>query len=239
MKSPEVLVFSDKESLAEAAAGRIADLLADAPRDRATLGLAGGSTPEATYRRLRLLPVEWDRVDAWLSDERWVGPDHPDSNGRMAAELLMDHVDARYLRPRWAPSLTAADSAAFYEADLRTIHPDGRPDLILLGMGPDGHTASLFPGTGALDPPPHRWFVANHVPQVDADRLTATYKLLHRSRHVLFLVAGADKSPALRQVLEPGAEEEVLPARRVMEGEAEVTWIVDEAAAADLSGTDG
>lgn len=237
VSNARVIVHEDKAHLAEAAAARIADVLAGTDGDRVTLGLAGGSTPAETYRRLRSASVDWGRVDAWLSDERWVAHDHLDCNGRMAAELLMDHVEARFFRPRWALWLTPADSAAHYEADLRTIHPDGRASLILLGMGPDGHTASLFPGTSALEAPPHRWFVANHVPQIDRDRLTATHAFLRRARDVFFLVAGEDKAPALRQVLEPRDDEDALPAAGVMAGDAEVTWFVDEAAASQLSAT--
>lgn len=234
---PQVIVHRHKAHLAEGAAALIARIFEEAPGDRVSLGLAGGSTPAATYERLRESPIDWGRVDAWMSDERWVPHQHEDSNGRMAAELLMDHVDARFLRPRWTAWLTAADSAAHYEADLRSIHPSGRADLILLGMGDDGHTASLFPGTAALDSPPHRWFVANHVPHLDADRLTTTFKFLHRAHRVLFLVGGSGKAAALRRVLEAAEGEERLPAARVMGGKAEVTWMVDEAAAAGLSTT--
>lgn len=234
---PTVIVHRDAAHLAEGAAASITRIVEEAPGDRVSLGLTGGSTPAATYERLRESRIDWGRVDAWMSDERWVPHQHEDSNGRMAAELLMDHVDARFLRPRWTAWLTAADSAAHYEADLRSIHPSGRADLILLGMGDDGHTASLFPGTTALDSPPHRWFVANHVPRLDADRLTTTFKFLRRARRVIFLVGGSEKAAALGRVLEAVEGEERLPAARVMGGRAEVTWMVDEAAAAELSTT--
>lgn len=232
-----VLVHRDTEHLAESAASLIAQMVADSDRPRFSLGLAGGSTPAATYRRLRPLDADWDRVDAWLSDERWVPHDHDESNGHMAARLLMDHVSARFLRPRWALWLEAPDSAAHYEADLRSIHPDGRADLVLLGMGPDGHTASLFPGTAALDAPATRWFVANQVPDLDVQRLSATYTFLRRAHRVIYLVAGEDKAAALRQVLEPAEDEPSLPAAGVMGGAAPVTWMVDEAAARQLSQT--
>src|SRR5690606_8567049 len=108
-------------------------------------------------------------------------------------------------------------------------------DLILLGMGADGHTAPLFPGTAALDAPPERWFVHNHVPQLDTDRLTTTFTFLRAAHRVVFLVAGEGKAEALRQVLEPREGEEPLPAARVMGGQAEVTWLVDAAAASLLA----
>lgn len=235
--SANVIIHRDKEHLADSAAGRVATILEAGVGDRVSLGLAGGSTPRATYARLRKAPVAWDRVDAWLSDERWVPPGDPDSNGRMAAESLLDHVAARFLRPRWTPWLTAADSAAHYEADLRSIHPSGRSDLILLGMGDDGHTASLFPESAALAASPHRWFVANHVTRLDSDRLTTTFSFLRQARTIMFLVAGSDKAPALRRVLEPGTDEETPPAAGVIGGDADVIWMVDEAAAADLTVT--
>ena len=233
----QVLVHRDKPHLAAGAARRIADVVAETGAGRVSLGLAGGSTPEDAYHALRDVTVDWERVDAWLSDERWVPHDHEDSNGGMAARALMDHVPATFHRPRWAPWLTASDSAAHYEAVLRSLHPDGRSHLILLGMGDDGHTASLFPGTAALDAPEHRWYVANHVPRLDTDRLTATYPFLRAAHRVMVLVAGTAKAPALRRVLEPGGDERPPPAAGVMGGEAEVTWLVDEEAAADLVST--
>lgn len=230
-------MHADKGHLAESAARHIAEVLASPGRARVSLGVAGGSTPEETYRRLRSEPVDWERVDAWLSDERWVPHDHDDSNGRMACESLLEHVPVTFHRPRWAPWLTASDSAAHYEAVLRSLHPEGRSDLVLLGMGDDGHTASLFPGTGALEAPDSRWFVANHVPKLDTDRLTATYSFLRSSREVMFLVSGDAKAEALRRVLEPTEGERQLPAAGVMGGDAEVVWFVDGAAAAGLSET--
>ena len=230
----QVIVHRDRDELATAAAGYIADAIT-ASEGRFSLGLAGGSTPLDTYRRLQDRPVDWERVDAWMSDERWVPLDHPDCNGHQAASELMDEVGARFHRPRWAPWLTASDSAAHYEATLRSIHPDGRSNLIILGMGDDGHTASLFPGTRALEAEPGRWFVDNYVPKLDAERLTTTYPFLRAAHRVLFLVAGAAKAPALRVVLEPRNGERPLPAAGVMGGDAEVIWMVDEAAAAELS----
>lgn len=191
----------------------------------------------ATYRRLRSMAIDWSRVDAWVSDERWVPLDHPDCNGNQAADELMDHVGAHFVRPQWAPWLTAAESARQYERELETLIASGRPDLILLGMGSDGHTASLFPGTRALDAPPDRWYVANYVPRLNAERLTATYSLLHSAHRILFLVCGEGKTETLRRVLEPGNGERPLPAARVMDGDSEVIWLVDEAAASALRRT--
>lgn len=224
----EVHVHDTPEETATASANRIADLIETAD-DRFTLGLAGGSTPEATYRALRGMPNGWSRVDAWLSDERWVPPDHERSNGRMAAEALLDHVEARFHRPPWSASMEPRDTAAHYEATLRSIHHGSRPDLILLGLGEDGHTASLFPGTLALEEQT-RWFVANAVPQLGEFRLTATFPLLWNAHRLLVLVVGEHKAGALA-----GTMSGETPASRLDEGDAEVEWHIDAAAASLLS----
>ena len=225
----ELVVYDTPEETAEGAAQRITDLLADAS-GKCTLGLAGGSTPEATYEALRGRAVGWDRVDAWLSDERWVPHDDERSNGRMAAETLMNHVDARFHRPRWSENIDAADSAAHYEATIRSIHEDERPDLILLGMGADGHTASLFPGSRALDET-SRLFVANTIPETGEARLTATYPLLWKAHRLLVMVTGEAKAPALANAFAGGS----VPIARIGDGEAEVEWHVDRAAASQHS----
>lgn len=225
----ELVVYESSEELAVAAAARIADLIAVS--DGAfTLGLAGGSSPASTYEALRGHSTDWARVDAWLSDERWVPHDHDRSNGRMAAEALMDHVPARFHRPRWSEFMEPADSAAHYEATLRSIHGEQRPDLILLGMGEDAHTASLFTGSRALDETT-RWFVDNTIPETGEDRLTATYPLLWRARVLMVLTAGVAKAPALRDAFEGVSN----PIGRIAEGEAIVEWHVDQAAASLLS----
>jgi len=220
----EVMVHETPEEVAEAAARRVADLLA-ASEDRFSLGLAGGSTPEATYKELRGRASGWDRVDAWLSDERWVPPDHERSNGRMAATVLLDHVDAVFHRPKWNELIEPEDSAAHYEARLRSIQGGGRPDVVLLGIGEDGHTASLFPGTDALSEP-RRWFVANYVPVLDEHRLTATFNLLWQARLLMVLAVGVVKAPAVRASFEG-----TTPAGRLGDGEAEVEWYLDRDAA--------
>ncbi len=147
----------------------------------------------------------------------------------MASETLLDHVGATFHRPPWGEMITADDSAAHYEAALRSIHPDGAPDLVLLGLGEDGHTASLFPGTEALEED-RRWYVANYVPQQDEVRLTATFPILWRAKHVIFLVTGSGKAEAVRDSFAG-----TTPAGRVGEGEAEVVWHLDVEASSLLS----
>jgi 6-phosphogluconolactonase len=225
-------VFDDPASLAEQAADRIAWALREAPGPRVSLGLAGGSTPAATYQLLRGLPARWERVEAWLADERWVPHDHPQSNGRMAAETLLDHVPASFHRPRWAPWLEPDEAAAHYEATLRSLHPrEHPPDLVLLGIGPDGHTASLFPSTPALSAE-QRWFVANQVPPAEGWRLTATIPFLGWAARTFFLVAGEEKAEVLARI-QTGQD---LPATAVAQASSQVTWLVDRAAASRLGG---
>lgn len=227
-----VVVYPDPEALAAGAAGRIADVVSEllaASEAPVALGLAGGSTPEATYRLLRDAALDWSRIELWLSDERWVPPDHPESNGAMVAAALADHVPTVLHRPRFSELLEPDESAAFYEATLRHLIPDGEPELVLVGLGADGHTASLFPGTAALGAE-RRWFVANEVPSVGT-RLTVTPALLARSRRIFALVSGAAKAPALAAAL---AGDPKVPARLLGELGDRVTWLVDSHAAAGL-----
>jgi 6-phosphogluconolactonase len=223
----ELIVHDSPEAVAEAASTRIADLISSS-KTQFSLGLAGGSTPEATYKALRGRAAGWAQVDAWLSDERWVPPDHERSNGRLAALALLDHVDANFHRPTLSESMMPEDTAAYYEAELRSIHKDGPPDLVMLGLGEDGHTASLFPDTQAIDER-QRWFVANHVPQLGEDRLTATLPLLWSARLLMVVVVGANKAVALKSSFE-----KTTPAGRLDEGNAEVEWYVDRDAASLL-----
>ncbi len=230
----ELSIHPDSERLAQAAASAIAEALAAAEGERSSLGLAGGSTPRATYAALRLQPVDWTRVDLWLTDERWVPWDSEDSNGRMAHESLAGPASARLLRPRWSQYLEPDESAAFYEADLRHVHGARTPDIVLLGLGTDGHTASLFPGTEALTAPEEgRWYVGNHVPQLDTWRLTVTPAFLRATPRVMVLVSGAAKAEVLAEALEgpPGRH----PIQLLAEAEGSVTFFVDEAAAARLA----
>jgi 6-phosphogluconolactonase len=229
-----VIAHPDPQTLAEAAASAITTTITESEASRVSVGLAGGSTPKDTYGRLVRHPVPWERVDLWLSDERWVAHDHDESNGRMAHDALVAHVPAAFHRPRWSEYLTASDSAAFYEADLRRIMPDGVADLVLLGMGTDGHTASLFPGTVGLQEH-DRWFIANEVPQLDTWRLTATATMIQRARTVMVLTAGASKAEVLAEVLE--GPDGVHPIQLLRHAAGEVIWMVDDAAVTGLDST--
>ncbi len=226
---PDVVSFSNADALAEGAADRIARFLRHHAGEVVTLGVAGGSTPANTYRVLTELDVPWNRVYAWVGDERFVPPGHEDHNGTMADRLLLEGTGATFFPVPWQDGADPGDLAADYERTLiEILDPDmdgPRPDLLLAGIGDDGHTLSLFPETAALEVR-DRWFVANHVPQKDTWRLTATYPLAWRARQILVLVSGEGKAPALARIL---AGDSTLPAQRLME-HGTVTWLADEAA---------
>jgi 6-phosphogluconolactonase len=215
-------VYDNADNLAEAAAGRLAALLTEVP---VTFGLAGGSTPVATYRILREQALPWQQVTCWLPDERWVPPEDPASNALMARRQLTDHVPAQLI----APDTTLADpgeAAAAYQRLLEAEF-DGGPDVVLLGVGADGHTASLFPETEALGLD-HPGYVANWVDGFGTWRLTATAPLLQASDQIIYLVSGTGKAGVMRRIL---VDEEPLPARVVADGAASVTWMLDAEAA--------
>jgi 6-phosphogluconolactonase len=219
----EIFTHDDSAAVAGAVAGRVAALIGDGP-PRITIGLAGGSTPAAAYELLRSEPG-WGKVDAWLSDERWVGHDHERCNGAQAASLLMDHVPARFHRPIWGEDISPDESAADYERTLVEIFDGRRPDVILLGMGSDGHVASLFPETAAIGET-ERLYVANHVPRLGEDRLTATYPLLWMARLIVVMVTGSAKAQALAECLQGDQ-----PGGMLGDGDAAVEWHVDREAA--------
>lgn len=226
-------IFDDSAQLAHGAADAIAELLSGPGAH--SLGLAGGSTPKTTYEKLSARNVDWDEVHFWLGDERWVPPDSPECNARMAREHLTDHVGGTLHEVPYSEDMTPQEAAAEYERTLRQVFgPTGRaPDVVLLGLGDDGHTASLFPDTEAIDESTHD-YVANFVPKADMWRLTATTPLLQRARHLIFLVAGEAKAEATRLLIEPDAEDPRIPARRVAEGARDTTVLLDQAAAAGL-----
>lgn len=227
----ELVIHNSPAEVAEAASSSVSqDVNHKASTGETTfsLGLAGGSTPEATYRQLADTDTEWRNVTAWLADERWVPHDSPRSNGLMAAGSLFDHVAAKLVRPEFSKEMTPDESAAGYGRFLRDHHLETGPDLVLLGMGDDGHTASLFPGSSALDETEHR-YVANEIPETGEVRLTATYPFLNTARRIVFLVVGESKAQALEASLAGDT-----PAGRVGGDETKVEWYVDRSAASRL-----
>jgi 6-phosphogluconolactonase len=235
-----LLVYETPEELAEAAAGDFAARAEEAidARGRFAVVLAGGSTPKATYDALArgyADELDWSKVHVFFGDERTVPPHHEDSNYRMAHEALLSRVPVGSVH-RMRGELPPAESAAAYEEELRQFFgPDGVPafDLILLGLGEDGHTASLFPETSALDVT-DRWVVANPVLKLEATRLTLTIPVINAARAVVFLVAGEGKAEALEEILEGDADPRGYPAKFIRPEGGDLTWMMDRAAAGSL-----
>ena len=236
----QLTVFADADALAEGAAVLIADLAraAVAARGCFTLALAGGSTPRRLHTRLASPAIAdripWDKVQVFFGDERCVPPDDARSNYRMARETLLDRVPLPAANVhRIAGEDDPAAAARAYEQDLRrTIGGAGLPafDLICLGLGEDGHTASLFPGTEVLHETT-RWVAAPYVPGLEAWRVTMTPVLLNAAREVVFLVAGSAKATVLKRVLDGPHRPDLLPAQLVRPARGRVRWLVDAAAA--------
>lgn len=232
----KLLVHETPEELAAAAARGFVTRARAAISDRGRFAvvLAGGSTPKTTYEILArdyADGLDWSRVHVFFGDERTVHPEHEDSNYRMVREALLAHVRVGGVH-RMRCELPAEKAAADYEEQLRGFFGPGekvpRFDLILLGLGEDGHTASLFPETAALEVK-NRWVVVNSVPTLETSRLTLTIPVINAARAVTFLVAGEDKAGALREVLEGDAEGRAYPAKFVRP-EGELAWMADRAA---------
>jgi len=237
----DVMVYRDADEVAHAAADTLVEIVSGvlADRDVARVALAGGSTPKAMYKLLASPAyrerVEWRRVEIFFGDERCVPPDHPDSNYRMARQALLDHVPLGADRVhRIAGERPPPEAAAAYQqALMRACGERPRLDLVLLGMGPDGHTASLFPGTAVLD---ERNLLAAPVwvDKLESWRVTLTVPVLSAAAHVVIVTAGEEKADALGKALD-GARGAV-PITLVRA--AEERWIVDEAAAQKWRGRD-
>ena len=247
LAGPDIRIAATVDELSRAAAAEFVEVVtaAVAARDIAAVALAGGSTPRHVYRLLAEDPplssrVPWRKIQFFWGDERHVPPDNDQSNYRMASEELLAKVPVRsecVHRVR-AENADAAAAALEYEHEVRTTlatktREIPRFDLILLGMGPDGHTASLFPGTDALAERV-RLVVANWVATFQAHRITMTLPLLNAAASVVFLVAGADKAEIVREVLRGGASTSGYPAQLVRPRDGRLTWLLDRAAAQHL-----
>ena len=250
-----VEIYPDAKSLARAAADYFVTLAneAVANRGRFAVALAGGSTPKATYTLLATDEfaerVDWSHVHIFWGDERCVPADHPHSNYRMAREAWLDQVplpagNVHRIRGELEPGRAASE----YEETLRVFFssssgegtgndtlPVARFDLVLLGMGDDGHTASLFPGTAAIDEQTH-WVMAHYVEKFHTWRITLTPAAINAAANVIFVVSGSGKAGRLRQVLTGAYQPDVLPAQIVKPDNGRLRWLVDSAAAALLEG---
>ncbi len=245
-----IRIFPDAEAVSHAAAEEFVRVAREAvsARGRFTVTLSGGTTPQRLFQLLAAPPfrdeVDWSKVEVFWGDERSVPPDHKDSNYRMAREAMLDRLPtlpAAHVHRLEADRADRDAAAREYEALIARgfgVPFPGTPpafDLVLLGMGPDGHTASLFPDTTALSEKT-RWVVVNYVPKFATDRLTLTVPILNRAREVLFLVAGTDKTIPLAEVLEGPPDTNRLPSQ-LIRPEGRLVWFVDRAASSRLTHT--
>jgi 6-phosphogluconolactonase len=244
----EIRILADGASIARRAAGIFVQAAAAAVKEKGsfTVALAGGSTPKTLYGLLvndasLRSQVPWDKLHLFFGDERSVGPDHPDSNFRMASEAL---ISKSPLKPEQVVRIKGENpdteqGAKEYEQALRSYFKlsDGqypRFDLVLVGMGNEGHTLSLFPGTKALHAD-KRIVSRNWVGKLYTERITLTAPAANNAKLVIFMVTGADKAPALKAVLEGPYEPEQLPAQLIQPANGKLLWLVDTAAGAMLT----
>jgi len=245
------VIEPDDAALAWRAAEHFVELAEEAfaARGRVRIAVSGGNTPKATFALLAdpeqpfRNRMPWSGLELYWVDERAVPPDHPDSNYRMTRETLLDQVG---LAPeqihRIHGELEPEAAAAEYEYDLRSsFRLEGAEmpsfDVLALGMGNDGHTASLFPHTDAINET-GRLVIANHVPQKDTWRITLTWPVINHAREVFFLIAGADKAPVIHEVFMGPIDVESLPSQLIWPASGILTLILDKAAAAQLPATD-
>jgi 6-phosphogluconolactonase len=238
-------VLADLDEVARAAAEEVIRLAGEAVRahGRFTLALSGGSTPRALFRLLVEARdrIDWGAVQVFWGDERHVPPDHPDSNYRMTRETLLDHVPlpAASIHRIHGEDPDAEHAAALYDDEIAAafaLAPQQPPrfDLVLLGLGGEGHTASLFPGSAALHERERR-VVAPFVPKLAAHRITLTPPVLNHAAAVIFLVSGADKADALAAVVEGEPQVDLYPAQIVRPERGRLLWLVDREAAQRLT----
>lgn len=238
--SPTIEVLPDRAALIARALDLILPRLQTAIADRglATIALAGGSTPKPLYENLAQQSLPWEKLHIFWGDERYVPADHPDSNEGMARQAWLDRVPipAANIHPMPTDAADPAVAAQTHDAELRAffqVPPGEFPafDVILLGMGDDAHTASLFPQTEALQVGDRLITVGN---KEDQPRLTFTVPLINAARCVLFLVTGENKRPALAQVFASEADAHQYPSRLIRPVNGELIWLLDQAAGAQL-----
>jgi 6-phosphogluconolactonase len=245
----EIHLFPDATPLTRRAAEEFVHAATDAVARTGsfTVALSGGSTPKALYAMLVDDPafrsrIPWDQTHLFFGDERHVPPDDKDSNFRMASEAM---INKSPLKPEQVSRIKGeypdTEKAALeYERELRSYFKlrDGelpRFDLVLLGMGEEGHTASMFPGTKALHPPPNRFVVRNWVGKLYTERITLTAGAINNANQVIFLITRSDKALALKAVLEGPYEPEQLPSQLIQPASGKLLWLIDQAAGNMLS----
>lgn len=236
--TPAIRVFDSPEAVSNAARDELVKhaRASIAQKKRFDVVLSGGRTPESVYRSLVTSELEWKRIHVWFGDERCVPPVHTDSNFHMAAEALLSHVPIPAANVhRMQGELEAYRAAEAYEMEMKRSLSleDGewpRFDLVLLGLGADGHTASLFPGSTALDDD-HQLCCATWVEKFKAYRLTLTFPVFENAANVVFIACGADKAEAFQQASVDAVNAHTPPAGRVRPTNGELTWFVDGALA--------
>lgn len=242
-----IQTFADPDSLAHAAVVRFIQIAREAieARDQFTVALSGGSTPKALYTLLATEPwhnqIDWDQVHLFWGDERHVSPSDASSNFRMTQERLLSQVpippeNVHRIKAENSDAQVVADE---YEQDLEKFfqlgeHQFPRFDLVMLGMGSNGHTASLFPGTDAVHEQ-SRLVVAPWVEELHTDRITLTPPVINNAREIIFFVTGIEKAATLQAVLEGEYQPDRLPAQIVRPTQGKVVWMIDRAAASSLS----
>ncbi len=239
-----VIVFSQAEELNEAAAKYVVDAANEAisARGRFTFALSGGSTPKKLYSLLATEPyrsqIDWSKVEIFWSDERCVPADDAESNYKLALDAMLNKLSLSPEQIHRAPAEKADRAAAAqeYAQEIRRVFGNEQIptfDLIQLGMGPEGHTASLFPHQASLHEQ-EQLVISVTVPKPPPPRLTFTPPLLQAAHHTLFLVTGAEKADAIHAVLEGSDQPDEYPAQLARKAKGEVTWMLDTAAAAKL-----
>ena len=234
-----IKTFRDSKTLANAAAAHFVDCAGEAIADHGyfTVVLAGGSTPRATYQVLATVEyaprIQWEKVHVFWGDERCVAPTHEDSNYRMAFDMMLRHspIPVRQIY-RMEGEVEPKQAAQDYENRLQSFFGGKSPrfDLVLLGLGDDGHTASLFPGTKALRET-KRWVIDNYVRKLSAWRLTMTARLINQAANVTFLVSGKGKAQVLQRVLAGRYTPEEVPAQIIRPERGQLRWLMDADAA--------
>ncbi len=239
-----VKVFSSVGEVTRTTAAMFADVVAEAvaARGQARVAISGGSTPKAVFELLAqeyTNKIAWGHVQLFWGDERCVPPADAESNFGMTEAAMLDKISLPPVNVhRMEGELAPEEAAARYEAEIRnTLRLEGAEtptfDLVLLGLGPDGHTASLFPHTEALHEMA-RICLANHVPQKDTWRLTLTWPVITQGREVVFLVEGAEKAGVLKTVFTGAYDPEQYPAQLIRPANGRLTLLLDQAAAAHL-----
>jgi 6-phosphogluconolactonase len=243
VSEPDIRVFPNLEELSHAAARLFTQVACRRAAEEALccVALSGGSTPRRLYELLAGAPyarqIPWGNVHLFQVDERCVPPDHPDSNYRMVRERLLDRVplpEANFHRMAAEEADLAGVACQYAEELAQVLHPEpgevARLDLVCLGMGADGHTASLFPGSPALEEET-AWVRANPAEKLGTWRITLTPPVLNAAAQVVFLVSGAEKAETLWRVLKGPLQPKLLPAQGVRPVSGRVSWYVDQAAA--------